>query len=138
VTTQRTSRRSGLDAAGSRRVARSVVVDVALVLLFVALGRRNHGETTALAGVADTAWPFLFGLFAGWVALLFARVEPTSLRAGGVVLVATVGLGMFWRRFVFDGGTAPTFVVVATVVLALFLVGWRLLAVLVRRRAARR
>ncbi len=138
MATQRTSRRPALDAVGSRRLARSLVVDVAVVLLFVAVGRRNHGEATALSGVADTALPFLLGLFAGWAVVVVRRIEPTSLRAGLVVLVATVGLGMVWRHVVRDEGTPVAFVVVASAVLALFLVGWRFTAGRLRRRAARR
>ncbi len=51
--------------------------------------------------------------------LLFDR---ESARAGTLVL------GMVLRRTAFDKGTAPSFVVVATLFLGLFLLGWRLVA----------
>lgn len=126
-----------LDAVRSRRVARSMVVDVALVLVFVAIGRRNHDESTALAGVADTAAPFLIALFPGWIAVLFARLEPTSLRAGGAVVASTVVFGMLWRSTLSGESTPVAFVLVATGFLTLFLLGWRVLALLLRRAAAR-
>jgi len=37
-------------------------------------------------------------------------------------------VGMVLRRTVFDRGTAAAFVVVATLFVGLFLVGWRLIA----------
>ena len=45
-------------------------------------------------------------------------------------------LGMVLRRTAFDKGTAVSFIVVATVFLGLFLLGWRLVAgYLLRHRA---
>jgi light-independent protochlorophyllide reductase subunit N len=48
------------------RTARSpvlpaLVADVACVVFFVALGRRNHAGGVSVGGVAETAWPFLTG-----------------------------------------------------------------------------
>jgi hypothetical protein len=43
-----------------------------------------------------------------------------------VLWVATAAVGLGIRRFVFDGGTATPFVIVATLVLGLLLVGTRL------------
>ena len=50
-----------------------------------------------------------------------------SLPFGAVVLAATVVLGMIFRQ-VAGEGTAPSFVVVATTVLGVLLLGWRLVA----------
>ena len=55
---------------------------------------------------------------------------PRSLAFGAVVLVCTVVVGMLLRR-VLGEGTAVSFVVVATSVLAVLLLGWRLVARLV-------
>ena len=49
---------------------------------------------------------------------------------GAVVLVCTVVVGMLLRRVIGDG-TAASFVIVATTVLSLMLLGWRLIARLV-------
>ena len=46
--------------------------------------------------------------------------------------IATLGIGMVVRKFVFDDGTATAFVIVATVVLGSTLNGWRLLARITR------
>jgi len=127
-----------VDAVRGRRVARAMVADVAVVLVFVAVGRRTHDGTSAPAGVADTAAPFLVGLLVGWLAVVVSRLEPTSVRAGGVVLASTVVLGMLWRHTIAGDGTPAAFVLVATAFLALSLLGWRLVVALVRRRAAAR
>jgi len=71
-------------------------------------------------------------------AVVVSRLEPTSVRAGGVVLASTVVLGMLWRHTIAGDGTPAAFVLVATAFLALSLLGWRLVVALVRRRAAAR
>ena len=137
MTSQQTSRPSVVDPVRSRRAARAVVLDVVAVLVFVAIGRRSHGETDALTAVGDTAWPFLAGLAVGWAAFLALRLEPESARAGLLVTASTVVVGMLLRAFVAGEGTAPTFVVVATCFLALFLLGRRVLVARVARALAR-
>lgn len=114
----------------------AVVVDVVLVLVFAAVGRGSHGENV-LVGLAGTAWPFLLGLLVGWSAGLLVyrgRFEGRRVAPAGVVIwVGTLVVGML-ARVVSGQGTAPSFVVVAGVVLALFLLGWRALAALLDRR----
>ena len=109
------------------------LVDALAIILFVAIGRRNHDEGVAAAGVIDTAAPFLIALVAGWIASRAWR-EPLSARTGVIVWVATVAIGMVLRKVAFDDGTATAFVIVATVFNAATLNGWRLAA---RTRAAR-
>ncbi len=109
--------------------------DLLAVLVFVVLGRRTHDGDTGvqvLTGSAATAWPFLAGTAVGWAVLQLAGraghgPEPTSLRGGLTVLVATVSVGMTLRRLA-GGGVQASFVAVATTMLALFLLGWRALA----------
>jgi hypothetical protein len=107
------------------------VLDVALVLLFAAVGRRSHAEGVDVAGIARTAAPFLVGTAAGWLlASLTLDSGPRSLAFGAVVLACTVVVGMLLRR-VAGEGTAFSFVLVATSVLAVLLLGWRAVATLV-------
>src|ERR1700735_4554546 len=51
-------------------LARTVglVLDVAAVLAFVAIGRHTHHDGASLAGLWHTAWPFLAGLAIGLAA----------------------------------------------------------------------
>ena len=110
------------------RTAVGVASDTAVICLFAAIGRRSHGETSALVGVAATALPFLAGMAVGWlVALLALGRAPLRLRDGIPVWLCTVVLGMLLRSLT-HSGTAPSFIVVATLFLGLGLLGWRALA----------
>lgn len=113
------------------------VLDAAAILVFAAVGRRSHAESDALSGVLVTAWPFLAGLLAAWAGYLAAhRSPPLAVRSGVAVWLPVVAVGMLLRQLT-GKGTAPSFVVVATVVLGAFLLGWRLAAA-ARARASRR
>jgi len=115
------------------RITTGLAFDTALICLFAAIGRRNHGETSALLGVATTAWPFLAGMAAGWLVFLLAfRRAPLSVRDGVPVWLAAVAIGMVLRSLT-DAGTAWSFIVVATLFLGATLLGWRAVAA----RAAR-
>ncbi len=113
----------------------AVAVDVICVLLFAILGRSSHAEATDLTGVLRTAWPFLAGCLLGLVASRSWR-HPGSLRTGVVVWLCTVVGGIALRLASGDTAQLP-FVVVATVILALLLVGWRALLRLVHRARRR-
>lgn len=115
--------------------ARWLVLDAALVVIFAVIGRASHDESLGLAGVAHTSWPFLAGLALGWMALTLRGWPATSLWSGLLVWVSTV-VGAMVLRAVSHQGTDPAFIVVATLVLCAFLVGWRLVLRLWARRAA--
>ena len=119
----------------SRRAGVALALDVLAVLVFVAIGRRSHDEGSAISEFATTAAPFAIALGAGWL-LAQAWRSPLKITTGAVIWVTTVVLGMLGRRFVFDRGTAVSFMIVATVFLGLCLVGWRAVVrvVLARRQ----
>lgn len=103
-------------------------LDALLVLGFAAVGRASHDEVSPVLGVLATAWPFLVGAAVGW-ALVRARSHrwPTGVGPGISVVVCAVVVGMLLRVLT-GAGTALSFVLVATVVLAVLLLGWRVLA----------
>jgi hypothetical protein len=121
------------------RVWLAAVLDVALIVAFAVIGRSSHGEALAPLGLWTTTYPFL----AGWaVAVLVSRAwrRPLAVWPTGVVAwLLTVVVGMV-LRVATGQGVAVSFVIVATIVLGVFLVGWRLVAALVLRvtRAGRR
>lgn len=114
----------------ARLVLWALVTDVVAVVAFVAIGRRNHDESTSVDGVFTTAAPFLIALVVTWLLTLTWR-DPLSARSGVIVWIGTVALGMVLRNLVFDDGTATSFVIVATVFLGVAVNSWRALA---RRR----
>ncbi|MFC9893443.1 DUF3054 domain-containing protein [Nocardia sp. NPDC127579] len=109
-----------------------LVVDLLLVILFCAIGRRSHDEAV-LTGLLKTLWPFAIGLAAGWaVAYAVAgriragvRFDGTALWPTGILVWLGTLVGGMLLRVISGQGTAPSFVVVAATVLALFLLGWR-------------
>ncbi|WP_035903373.1 DUF3054 domain-containing protein [Knoellia subterranea] len=104
------------------------LLDVLVVLVFALVGRRSHAHGITLGGVLETAAPFLCGTAAGWLlASLALDSSPRSWQFGAVVVAATVVVGMLLRRLA-AAGTAPSFIVVATVFLTVTLLGWRLVA----------
>ena len=115
-----------------------LIVDAACVVAFVALGRGSHDEGGAIGGTLTVAAPFLIGLAVAWVARFTPAGTrlgaPTSHRFGVVAWLTTLVVGMVLRRTVFGRGTAIAFVIVATLFLALFLVGWRAAARWARSR----
>ena len=126
------SERQDVSAGG---IVGALVVDAGLVVVFAVVGRMSHAEGLTLAGVWGTAWPFLAGLAVGW-AVARAWRHPLAVWPTGVVIwAATLVVGML-LRLAGGQGTAVAFVVVATLTLGLFLVGWRAVAVLVRRQLA--
>jgi hypothetical protein len=111
----------------------AAVLDCCCVLMFVIIGRASHARGETLAGIAAAAWPFLAGLAGGWLAMRAWR-RPVALAPAGMgAWLGTVALGMA-LRMVAGQGTAVAFVVVALGFLGLFLLGWRLVAGLLRRR----
>ena len=72
-----------------RRVVTAAALDVASLLLFVVIGRRNHEEGESVAGIVETAAPFLIGLAVAWLVVRAWR-WPTALLTGLALWPITV------------------------------------------------
>jgi peptidoglycan/LPS O-acetylase OafA/YrhL len=119
-----------------RRTLAWLGVDVVAVLVFCALGRRSHDEGVTVSGLATTAWPFLSGTFLGWLLSRGWR-RPTAVAPTGVIVwVSTVAVGMLLRK-ASSASVAGAFVVVASTVTAVFLLGWRAALTALSARAGR-
>jgi peptidoglycan/LPS O-acetylase OafA/YrhL len=118
-----------------RQVWAAVAADALCVIVFCASGRRSHAEGVTVAGVAETAWPFLAGAAVGWLVSRGWRRPLAVVPTGLVIWVCTVAVGMLLRK-ASSGGVAVTFVIVASLVTAALLLGWRGLAAVARRRTA--
>jgi Protein of unknown function (DUF3054) len=103
------------------------LADACCVVAFVAIGRHTHHDGDSAAGLWYTAWPFLAGLAIGLVAARYWR-RPTAIRPAGVgawLGAAVVGMAI---RVAAGQGTEVAFVAVTLAFLGLFLLGWRVAA----------
>ncbi len=113
-----------IDRDGNRATLVALATDVGCVVVFCTIGRRSHAEGLSLAGIAETAWPFLAGTAVGWLVSRGWRSPAAVLPTGVVVWVATVVVGMLLRKAT-SSGVATSFIVVASVSTAVLLLGWR-------------
>ena len=123
----------GDGAPNMGRVAALVAGDLIVLLFFAASGRSTHGETQNLGAIVLTAAPFVIGWFLAATLLrafgdrgsaattrpvpLLQRTAPAWLLGWGVALIL--------RALVFRGGITPAFAIVALLVNAVLLLGWR-------------
>ena len=94
-------------------------------LTFVAISRDEHNSGSSVAGVLETAAPFLIALAIGWLATR-AWQHPTGVGRGLGIWLATILASMNLRHYVFDDGTATAFIMVASAFTLAGLAGWRL------------
>lgn len=120
-----------------RYVPLALILDAVVIFLFVVVGRVSHGESLSVAGVVQTVWPFLVGTALGWVVTLAWRRPLSIVRSGIGIWVATVVVGMLLRE-ASGQGVVTSFVVVASVFVGVFVLGWRAIAGFVVHRAAAR
>ncbi len=110
----------------------AAVADVAVLVLFVVVGRRSHHEDAGLAGFVRVWWPFAAALLVAWLAMGVWRAPLAWGRAVAAWLV-TVGLGMTIRVVVEGRDFKVAFTIVTLVFVGAGMLGWR--AVLRRVRA---
>lgn len=132
----------------TRPIALAAVCDVVAILVFVIIGRFNHDDGLTIPGIFSTFWPFAIGGAVGWsIAYVIAHVRsgeigdhdfrPENLVPDGILTwIGAVAIGMILRDQ-FGQGVAVSFVIVATIVLGVFLLGWRAARARLARRAAR-
>ncbi len=118
----------------TRPALTALATDLVLVVVFCTVGRRSHAEGLNLAGIAETAWPFLSGAAVGWLVSRGWRQPVALVPTGVVVWVCPIVVGMLLRKLT-SAGVAPSFIVVASISTAVLLLGWRVaVAVMVSRR----
>ena len=110
----------------------ALATDIVCIVVFCTIGRRSHAEGLNIAGIAETAWPFLTGAGVGWLLVRGWRRPVAVVPTGVAVWACTVVMGMLLRKAT-SQGVAPSFVVVASLATALLLLGWRAAARLMTR-----
>ena len=107
--------------------------DVVLVLLFAASGRRTHEHGVTVAGVLDTAWPFLLAYAVAALAVRAGQAPGAPWPTGVVLWLVTVTGGLAVRALS-GAGVALSFQIVTLIVLGAFLLLPRVVLRVVRRR----
>jgi hypothetical protein len=110
--------------------------DLLCVLALAIGGKRSHEPGDSDLVVLAIAWPYAVAAVLAHAWLLWQGGRTSRPWPEGVtVLAVTYVLGMTLRA-VSGRGLAPAFLVVAGAVLALTVLGWRVVAQLVARRRA--
>jgi len=107
--------------------------DLAVLVVFVLVGRRSHHEDAGLAGFVRVWWPFAVALGVAWLVCGLWRAPLVWPRAVAAWLV-TVGLGMALRIAVQGRELKVAFTIVTLLFVGAGMLGWR---AVVRWRRAR-
>ncbi|MHB1064555.1 MAG: DUF3054 domain-containing protein [Georgenia sp.] len=122
-------------AVGSFHPFKWFGLDLAGVLVFAFVGVLSHGSP--LGDYLQVVWPFVVALAAAWM-VPAVRAFPLLIWPSGVLVWAVtvaIGLGLRW---VTGGGGSGAFPVVTAVVLAVLIIGWRVVPEVVERRREHR
>lgn len=127
-----TSRNSGSGVTGGLIAD---VVAIAAFALFARIAHQSEDMPLTFLGWLNTLWPFLLGVAVSWIIIVSARYEGSRLVPAGLLawlLTVAVGLAIWSVR----NGGAPhwSFILVATTVSGLLMMGWRAVAAFARRR----
>ncbi|HET8795178.1 MAG TPA: DUF3054 domain-containing protein [Arthrobacter sp.] len=114
----------------------AAALDVAVILLFAAVGRNTHEHALAISGILATAGPFLLAAVLGWFVARAWR-KPFALWPSGILIWLVTVVGGLAIRGLAGGGLAIAFQVVTLCFLGLTMLGHRLISTLVSRRTAR-
>lgn len=121
----------------SRQWIPSAIADVLLILVFAAIGRDAHARGDIISGAFITAWPFLTGAALAWMAIRAWRAPLAVWPTGVLVWISVVLVGMLLRAATGQTVVLP-FVLVASISLGVFLLGYRVVARLWIRATQRR
>lgn len=117
--------------------AGAAAIDAGAIMVFAVIGRASHDEGILGAnglGLLTTLWPFLVGGALGW-AIARGWKHPCDWKQTGVIVWASTLVGGMLLRVVSGQGVQVSFVIVAGIFLALFLIGWRVVSgALAKRR----
>jgi hypothetical protein len=109
--------------------------DLAVVLVFVSIGRAHHNDGESAKGIFTTTWPFAIGLLLAWLFLIKTKRGGWTFKAGVLVASVTTAVGMI-LRVIAGQGTAASFIIVAFAFLLFGMLGWRLIAKVITKRSA--
>ncbi len=98
--------------------------DVAVLVVFVLVGRRNHHEDAGLAGFFRVWWPFAVALGVAWIVTGLWRA-PLAWSRAVIAWLLTVALGMALRIAVQGREFKVAFTIVTLLFVGAGMLGWR-------------
>ncbi|MBE9402841.1 DUF3054 domain-containing protein [Brachybacterium sp. Marseille-Q2903] len=105
----------------------ALVGDLLIVLLFVAIGLIQHGDSLTTQNLFTVGWPFAVGALLGHLAIRSWRA-PFALWPQGVFVWAITIAGAMVIRSLLGAGAELSFVLVSAAVTGVLMLGWRALA----------
>jgi FtsH-binding integral membrane protein len=111
----------------------AAAADLAVLVLFVVVGRRSHHEDAGVLGFLRVWWPFAAGLVLAW---LVTRLDRAPLAWGRAVAawLLTVAVGMALRIAVEGRDFKIAFTIVTLLFVGAGMLGWRAVVRGVRER----
>ena len=112
-----------------RRALRTDLTAILLFALLARLAHRGDGLEFSISGWLATAWPFLVGVLLAYGILSVKHREPLPINPGGItVWLVTLVTGLAIWGVSHTAIPHWSFMIVAGVMSALLLLGWRILA----------
>lgn len=115
------------------------VIDAVAIFLFAVLARAAHNSAQdpfTFVNILDTYWPFLLGVVLG-TALVYRQEHSREIGSGAVIWFATVVVGLAFWAVRNEAMPHWSFILVASTMSAILLLGWRLVARVVGKRRSR-
>lgn len=114
---------------------RTIAMDFFAIFAFAVLARAAHNteaDPFTLTNILDTLWPFLIGGAIGHAICAGAKKDPLPVAPGGVIVwLATAATGLIIWTVRNSAMPHWSFIIVATVMSGLLLLGTRLVAKMV-------
>lgn len=129
---QAVARRAAI-GTGPGWVAIAALLDAVSILLFAFIGVRAHATDPSVRHLFEVAMPFLLAAVVGW-GVVRAWRRPLAVSGSGVIVWLVTIVGGVLLRAVTLHGFAFGFLVVTSITLALFMLGWRGIVGAIARR----
>ncbi|MFH0411479.1 DUF3054 domain-containing protein [Corynebacterium sp. L4756] len=116
-------------------VTKQVILDIVAIAIFAILARFAHPPVT-LGGIFDAFWPWALGALVGWAILVWLFKSQNIWVQGLVVWASAIVFGMIFWAIVNSSLPHWSFLMVATIMSAVLLFGFRAATQFINRRKA--
>lgn len=102
----------------------AILLDIVAVFVFAFLARVAHGGLD-IGAILGTFWPWAVGVLVGWAIILGAKVAG-KWRQGTIAWLSSLIVGMIIWSLMEGRIGHISFIIVATIMSAVCIYGWRL------------